>query len=146
MHLEHQVVIACSPSRAFEYMDDVSREREWQPSIVEAFKDPPGETAVGTQKRYLTDFMGRRIQNTYVTTLFDSGRRVKYETTPDSVVRAKVDLRFDPEGDGTRVTMVFEGKLTGPLRFIPRKVLEGVYHNELKTTLTLLKQRLEGEG
>ena len=145
MQFEHQVVIASPISRVFTYMDDVSREREWQPSIVEAYKDPPGETALGTRKRYMSEFMGRRMENTYVTTLFEPNQRVSYETTPDSVLRAKVELSFEPVGAGTKVTMAFRGKLTGPLRFIPQSVLEGVYHKELKSTLALLKQRLEGE-
>jgi len=146
VQFEHQVVIASPISRVFTYMDDVSREREWQPSIVEAYKDPPGETALGTRKRYISEFMGRRMENTYVTTLFEPNQRVSYETTPDSVLRAKVELRFEPAGAGTKVTMAFRGKLTGPLRFIPQSVLEGVYHKELKSTLALLKQRLEDEG
>jgi carbon monoxide dehydrogenase subunit G len=143
---EHQVVIARPVSRVFAYMDDVSREGEWQPSIIEAHKDPPGKTAIGTRKYYISEFMGRRIENTYVTTLFEPNERVSYETTPDSVLRAKVDLRFEPAGAGTRVTMAFRGKLTGPLRFIPQGILEGVYHKEMKSSLALLKQRLEGEG
>ena len=146
MRFEHQVVIASPVSRVFSYMDDVSREREWQPSVVEAHKDPPGETTVGTRKRYESEFMGRRIRNTYVTTHFEPDVRVSYESTPDSVLRAKVELRFEPTDTGTKVTMAFNGKLTGPLRFIPQRVLEGVYHKEMKTSLSLLKQRLEAEG
>jgi len=143
---EHKVVIARPVSMVFSYMDDVSREGEWQPSIIEAHKDPPGETAVGTRKRYISEFMGRRIENTYVTTLFEPNERVSYETTPDSVLRAKVELRFEPEGAGTKVTMAFRGKLIGPLRFIPQGILEGVYHKEMGSSLALLKERLEGDG
>jgi carbon monoxide dehydrogenase subunit G len=141
---EHQVVIASPVSRVFAYMDDVSREREWQPAIIEAHKDPPGETAVGTRKRYVSQFMGRRIENSYVTTLFERDERIFYETTPGSVLQAKVELHFEPEGAGTRVTMAFRGELTGPLRFIPQGILEGAYRKEMKSTLDLLKQRLEG--
>lgn len=146
MQYEHQVVIARPVSVVFSYMDDVNREGEWQPSIIEAQKDPPGETAVGTRKRYISEFMGRRIENTYVTTLFEPSERVSYETTPDSVLRARVDLRFESVGAGTKVTMAFRGKLTGPLRFIPQGVLEGVYQKEMRSSLALLKERLEGEG
>lgn len=143
MRIEHQVIIESPVARVFAYMDNVSREREWQPSILEAFKDPPGETTVGTRKRYVSEFMGRRIENTYVTTCFEPNERVSYETTPDSVLRAKVDLRFETAGAGTKVTMAFDGKPTGPLRFIPQGVLEGVYQKEFKSTLALLKQQLE---
>jgi carbon monoxide dehydrogenase subunit G len=141
---EHQVEISSPVSRVFAYMDDVDREREWQPALIEAEKTPPGETAVGTRKRYVSEFMGRRIENTYVTTHFEPDRRVAYETTSDSAARAKMEVRFEPVEAGTRVTVAFEGTLTGPLRLIPRPLLESVYRKELKAALALLKQRLEG--
>ena len=144
MKQEHQVEISSPVSRVFAYMDDVSREREWQPALIEAEKIPPGATVVGTRKRYVSEFMGRRIENTYVTTHFEPDRRVAYETTSDSAVRAKMEVRFDEAGTGTRVTVAFDGTLTGPLRLIPRPLLESVYRKELKTALDLLKQRLEG--
>jgi carbon monoxide dehydrogenase subunit G len=146
LRYEHSVVIDRPLPLVFEYMDDVDRESEWQPSIQEAFKDPPGPTTVGTRKRYLSEFMGRRIENTYVTREFEPNRRVVYETTPDSILRARAELRFETVGDATQVTMAFEGKVTGPLRFVPKRLLEKVYREELEATLALLKARLEGDG
>ena len=143
MRHEQEIVIERPLADVFEYMDDVSRESEWQPSIKEAFKEPPGPTAVGTRKIYISEFMGRRIQNTYVTREFGQNRRVVYETTPDSVLQARAELSFEPAGASTRVTMAFEGKVTGPLRLVPRRLLEKVYREELEATLTLLKTRLE---
>jgi carbon monoxide dehydrogenase subunit G len=141
---QHAVVIASPVSRVFAYMDDVTREREWQPGIVEASQEPPGPTAVGTRKRYVSEFMGKRIENTYVTTVYEPDVRVSYETTPDSVLKAKVQLNFDSVGPGTKVTMAVNGKATGPLRFIPNGVLEGVFRKELGSSLQMLKERLEG--
>ncbi|MFC1660999.1 SRPBCC family protein [Gemmatimonadota bacterium] len=146
MKYEQQVRIERSVPHVFDYMDDVKRESEWQPSIQEADKDPPGPTAVGTRKRYVSEFMGRRIENTYVTTVFVPNKRVVYETTPDSVLQARAELRFEPAGAGTRVTMGFEGKVTGPLRLVPRRLLERVYREEMESTLALLKTCLESSG
>jgi len=143
---EHQVVIATPVSLVFAYMDDVNREPEWQPGIIEAHKDPPGRTAIGTRKRYVSEFMGRRIENTYVTIHFEPNRRVAYETTSDSALHAKVELRFEQVGSGTKVTMAVNGKPTGPLRFVPESVLEGVFRKELESSLSLLKKQLEKDG
>lgn len=143
MQYERQVLIASPVSRVFSYMDDVAREREWQPGIVEAHKDPPGATALGTRKRYVSEFMGKRIENTYVTTRFDPNERVSYETTAGSVLQAKVQLHFEVVGEGTRVTMGVVGKATGVLRFVPKSVLEGVFQKELESSLGLLKKMLE---
>ena len=49
-------------------MDDISREQEWQPSLRSAEQDPPGPSREGTKKRYVSEFMGRELRNTYVVT------------------------------------------------------------------------------
>jgi len=144
MEYRHQVVIACPVSRVFAFMDDVTREREWQPGILEAEKIPPGETHVGTRKRYVSRFMGRRLENTYVTTLFEVDRRVSYETTSASALHAQVHLTFEPAGEGTRVIMAVRGKPSGPLRFVPTGILEAVFRKELGTSLDALRKILEG--
>ena len=88
--------------------------------------------------------MGRRIENTYITKLFEPNKRVAYESTPDSVIRAKVLLRFESMDARTKVTMAVQGKPTGVLRFIPQGILEGAFRKELEGSLELLKERLEG--
>ena len=143
---KHQVLIQRSLEDVFLYMDDVTREREWQPNIIEAHKEPPGPTVVGTRKRYMSRFMGKRIENTYVTRVFEQNRRVVYETTSDSVLQARVELLWDTVGTGTQVTMSLEGKVGGVLRFVPGRVLDATYRKELESTLVLLKERLESEG
>jgi hypothetical protein len=142
---QHQVVIRRSLTDVFDYMDDVSKEHEWQPNIVEASKDPPGETQVGTRKRYTSLFMGKRIENVYETKIFDANRRAVYETLPGSVLQARAELTFQEEAGGTRVTMGFQGKVGGVLRFVPRGILEATYKKELASTLQLLKEKLESE-
>ena len=124
-------------------MDDVAREGEWEPNILEAYKEPPGQTGVGTLKRYVSRFLGKRIENTYVTKVFEPNRRVVYETTSDSVLQARVELLWATVGTRTQVTMSLEGKVGGVLRFVPGRVLDATYRKELESTLALLKERLE---
>lgn len=144
MEYQHQVVIDSPVASVFAYMDDVYREKEWQPGIKEAHQDPPGETAVGTRKSYVSEFLGRRVENTYLTKVFDRDRRVVYESTPDSVLRARVELVFESVGTGTRVTMSVQAKPTGVLRFIPQSLLEGTAQKQLESSMVLLKKQLEG--
>ena len=143
MKYRHRVVIESPISRVFAFMDNVEREPEWQPGIQEASKEPPGPTAVGTRKRYVSEFMGNRIVNTYVTKAYEMDRHVTYETTKDSVLRARVDLSFRTVDGGTEVTMAVTGKATGVLRFVPKTLLEGVFRKELESSLSLLKTKLE---
>ncbi len=143
MKYKQDVFIERSVADVFDYMDDISSEREWQPNIRKALKDPAGPTSVGTKKTYVSEVMGRTVRNTYLTTVFEPNTRVRYETTKDSTVQGNADFHWEQVGGGTKVTMTFEGKPTGILRLIPERVLGKFYQQELESTLKRLKQSLE---
>lgn len=140
---EQSIVIARPVADVFAYMDDIGREREWQPQLVEAEQTPRGPTAVGTRKRYVSEFMGKRLENTYVVTLCEPGRRIVAETTEDSVLEARSDLRWESVDSGTRVTMALEGTPSGALRFVPARMLEKTFEREVESALARLRERLE---
>jgi len=83
------IVIARPPDEVFAYMDDVSREVEWQPHLRSAAQDPPGPTRLGTRKRYVSRFVGRGVRNTYVVAELEPGRRIVYETEKGSAIEAR---------------------------------------------------------
>ncbi len=144
MEYSREIRIRCPADRVFAFMDDVDREPEWQPNLLEASKAPPGPTAVGTRKSYVSSFLGKRIRNTYVTRVFDPNRRIVYETTGDSVLKGTIEIRFEERGVETLVSMAFRGSVTGPLRFVPSGMLEKASMSELEATLRRLKAKLEG--
>ncbi|MDH3224479.1 MAG: SRPBCC family protein [Gemmatimonadota bacterium] len=130
----------------FAYMDDVGREHEWQPHLIEADQTPPGPTRLGTRKRYVSQFLKKRLENTYEVVMIEPGERVVYQTTADSDLQAAVEITWEPAGKGTRVTMRIDGSIAGPLRMIPQKILERARQSELEASLGRLKQVLESEG
>ena len=138
------VLIRRPIAEVFEYMNDVDREREWQPQLLEAEQIPPGETRVGTRRRYVSEFLGKRIANTYVVRTYEPLARVVLETTPESAVRATTDIAWEAMAEGTRVTMAMEGKPTGVLRFVPKALMEATFEREARDTLQRLKDALEG--
>lgn len=140
---EVSIVIQRPLEEVFAYMDDVSHEPEWQPQLVEVEQIPPGPTRAGTKRRYVTEFLGKRLQNTYVVLGYAPNRRVVLQTTPDSVLEASSEIRWDEVEGGTRVTMILDGKASGPLRFVPDALLEASFDKELKSALARLKERLE---
>jgi len=141
---EKSVIIRQPVETVFAYMDDISRESEWQPQLVEAEQLPPGPTAVGSRKRYVSEFLGKRLENTYVVLTYEPNARLVCETTPDSVLSATSDVRWEPVEGGTRVTMAVDGSASGPLRFIPTRMIEAKFAAEVDATLSRLKERLEG--
>jgi carbon monoxide dehydrogenase subunit G len=142
---QESIIVERSPEAVFAYMDDVARESEWQPNIRQAELIPAGTPAVGAKKRYVSEFLGRRLENTYVVREYEPGRRVVYESTPDSAIKAKAKIDLEPVEGGTRVTMAFEGEVGGLLRLVPKSVLERVSRSELQASLRRLKQRLEAQ-
>ena len=109
-------------------------------------QEPEGPTLVGTRKRYVSDFLGRRVENTYVAVEVDPGRRVRYESTRDSSVDASMEVTWAPAPEGTRVSLRVEGRPKGVLRFIPKAVLQEAWQSQLRTTLDRLKECLEGDA
>ena len=143
MQDEVEIFVECPVARVFAYMDDVSREHEWQPNIVEARQEPPGATRLGTRKSYVSEFMGRRVENTYVVQAFEPNERVVYQTTPESSLQAAVEISWEPVPSGTRVIMRVQGEATGPLKLIPKRLLERGQKKGLESSLELLKNILE---
>lgn len=137
------VTIRRPRSEVAAYMDDIDREKEWQPSLLEADQTPAGPTAVGTEKRYVSEFLGKRVENTYVATEVDPGRRVAYRTTRQSTLQATSEVEWADVEGGTRVTLSVDGKPTGVLRFVPRGMLEEASKRQLRDTLGRLKECLE---
>ena len=126
-------------------MDDVSREHEWQPNLQGAEQEPPGAAAVGTRRHYVSEFLGRSVKNSYEVKAYEPNRRVVLESMAGSTVTAANEILWTSEGTGARVTMSVEGTPTGMLRFVPGAVLEAAFREQMKESLTLLKQRLESD-
>lgn len=142
---EESIEIRRPLPEVYAYMDDIDREREWQTHLVEAEQTPIGPTRVGTRRRYVSEFMGKRLENTYVVLELDEGRHLVCETTPDSAVSARSEIHWVETQGVTRVTMSIDGKAGGLLRFVPPKLIEAAFRSELESALARLKERLEGE-
>ena len=137
------IVINRPVDDVFEYMNDVRREPEWQPQFIEAEQSPAGPTAVGSTRRYVSEFMGKRLVNTYVVKIYEPNARLVVETTKDSVLDASSEILWEEVPEGTRVTMALDGRPKGALRFVPASILESTFEKEVVTTLKRLRERLE---
>jgi uncharacterized membrane protein len=137
------VVVRREPEDVYSYMDDVSREREWQPGLVSARQDPPPPTRVGTTKRYVSDFMGRRLENTYRILELEPGRRVVQETLPGSSAKVRSEVIWEAIPEGTRVTLTVDATPSGLMRLLPAAVLEAATRKEMHDSLQRLKSILE---
>lgn len=143
---EESVTIDRPIGDVFRYMQDIDREHEWQPNLREAEQIPPGEPGVGTRRRYVSEFMGRRFENVYVNEVYEPERRVVYQTAPESDTQASGEIIWESVAGGTKVTMRFSARIAGVLRFVPDALVTSVGKRELADTLARLKERLETSG
>ncbi len=146
--LEYQcsTTIARPVEEVFEYMQDISREYEWQPNLREAEQTPAGEPGVGTRRRYVSEFMGKRFENVYVNTVYEPNRKVAYRSAPESDTQAEGEITWEAVANSTRVTMRLKAEVSGLLRFVPRALITSVGKKELEESLARVKARLESSA
>lgn len=137
------IVINRPISEVFAYMDDIEREREWQPKLQEVEQIPPGPSSIGTKKRYTSVFMKKRVENTYEVTEMGPGWRIVYRTMPGSSLEATNEVTCESVDSGTRVTIVVTAEPAGAFRLVPKRVLEKASREELEESLERLKACLE---
>ena len=140
---EYEILIQRPVEAVFAFMQDIEREREWQPTLREASQTPAGVPGVGTRRRYVSEFMGMRFENVYVNTVYEPNRRVAYESTPESDTQASGEVTWEPVDGGTRVAMRVQAKVGGALRFVPKALILKVGRKELADALGRAKKLLE---
>jgi len=101
LEYQYTTVINRPLEDVFDYMQDISREHEWQPNLREAEQIPEGEPGVGTMRRYVSEFMGRRFENVYVNTIYEPYHKVAYTTTPESDTRSGTAITFPAVSNAT---------------------------------------------
>lgn len=141
--LREHILIQCDPTDVFDFINDIDQEPRWQPGIKEAEQDPPGPQKVGTRKRYVTTFMGKKFRNEYVNTRFERPYAVDYESVPGSDLQARGSVTVEPVAGGTLVTMVLDVETPRALKVVPKKMVDQRSHKELVQSLERLKALLE---
>jgi hypothetical protein len=81
------IIIERPVEEVFDLMQDINREHEWQPNLREAEQIPEGEPGVGTRRRYVSEFMGRRFENVRRRPSQTPRRRVKSSGNRSRVAR-----------------------------------------------------------
>ena len=146
LEYQYTMMINRPLEEVFDYMQDISREHEWQPNLREARQIPEGEPGVGTVRRYVSEFMGRRFENAYVNTIYEPYHKVAYTTTPESDTQATGEVVWEAIDGGTRVTMRVEAEVGGVLRLVPKGMIASVGKKELADSLARVKALLEGNA
>jgi len=103
-------------SEVFAYVADFASSAEWDPGVVAASRVDSGPLKVGSAFTLMVKFGGRQVPMLYTIKLLEPDSRVVIEGVGDSLT-AVDEIRFTPDGDGTRIDYTADLEFKGLLRF-----------------------------
>ncbi len=108
----------CTPDAAYALVADVTRTPEFSPEILECtWLDGATEARVGARFKARNKVPNRPAwHNKPVVTVVDPGREFAFARTERFAGTVEWRYRFEPEGDGTRVTESYE--VTKPIGIV----------------------------
>ncbi len=104
-----EIDINASPQRTFEVFTDVSRTGEIVNGIEKMEVLTDGPVGVGTRFRETRVMFGKQATEEMEITAFEPGELYVHEAKSHGCHYIST-YRFEPAGDGTKVTLTFEGR------------------------------------
>jgi carbon monoxide dehydrogenase subunit G len=136
----HQVSIARTPEQVFAFVADGLNGPTWRPGILDiAHVSGTGQGTVYRQG--VKGPGGRRIAADYRITAYEPPRRLAFEAIAGPV-RPTGEYRFEPEGEGTRLTFSLHADLGLIQRLLLGRAVQATMEAEVRAT-ERLKQHLE---
>ena len=143
MKAERSTTIARPPGVVFSFVSDPRNLPKWQPAVSEVTLHGD-EVSVGSRFEELRQFVGKRFRSTVEVTELEPDRVFAVHVT-NGPVPITVRHVFEPDGDGTRLTLAAEAQLTG-LKRLGGSVMVKAAERDAEHNLARLKQLLEEQG
>jgi carbon monoxide dehydrogenase subunit G len=115
--LRKELFVRRQLEEAFAFVGDFANSERWDPGVASARALTEGGVRAGSRYELIVVFNGRRLPMTYEVTAYDPPNRVELRGS-GSTVNARDDIRFESEGDGTRIRYLADLRLKGPLRLL----------------------------
>ncbi len=144
MKVEREIEIAAEPEAVYRLVMDPDRLGEWV-SIHEGLERSPGrQLAVGTEMTQRLKVAGRRFTVRWKVTEDICPERVVWEGRGPAGTTARVEYRFEPDGDGTRFHYLNEYELPGGAAGrLAGRAVSGAAGREVRRSIERLKGLLE---
>ncbi len=141
--VDESVVIDRPRQEVYEFLADPENVPVYNGNIVEYELLSGGPYEVGRRCRAVVRVAGRRLDSTDELIEAEDGRRIKIQSD-DAKIPYTLEVRFDDEGDATRVTWHQEMEsLKGVFKFADSIVLK-MYSRDVRSNLDKAKTLLEG--
>ena len=77
-HFRRTVVVALDAPAAFAFVSDFRNARHWDPRVISARKDSPGDIALGSRFTLVSKLLGRRVELAYEIVGFEPPTRLVF--------------------------------------------------------------------
>jgi uncharacterized protein YndB with AHSA1/START domain len=142
IRVEASVVINRPPDEVFAFATDPAHVPEWQSSALEAGVDGPLQA--GVTGREVRKFLGRKMESTIRIEEYEPPRRFALQVT-SGPVPFHVQQTVEPDGEGSRISVVIEGEPGGFFK-LAEPLVERAVRRELEGNFATLKDILESHG
>lgn len=143
--IEASVVINRPLKEVADYMRDVKNWPEWQADMLEAEVTKETPEVVGSTRRGVNHFLGRRMEWTAESTAYEQYKTATWRIITGPQTLDQTTTYEEVEG-GTKVTIVAEVEPAPGLFRLAGPVVVRIYGGQVQRNLDLLKEILEAEG
>ena len=144
MKLEHTVKIAAPAEQVYDVVMDPGRLEEWVTIHHHLEGSPPTPLEQGSRLTQCLKLAGKKFKVHWTVIENDPCEHVVWEGRGPVASRARVEYRFDPNGDSTTFSYLNEYDLPGgPLGRFAGKAVARVTQKELEGSLQRLKSLVE---
>lgn len=138
------ITINRPPEEVFAYVTDPHKTGEWDPKVVEARVEPPGELAVGSKIVQRVRTRLGTFEGSFEITGYEPGQEAAYRSD-SSYFSGDVIFRVEPAGQGANLVIREKGGSKGLLRLLePFLARSGARDRE--RMMAVMKERLEAEA
>jgi uncharacterized protein YndB with AHSA1/START domain len=126
----------------FAYLADSTNAPEWLPAARKREKITEGPIGVGTTFAGTDRFPGRDVDWTLEIIEFEPDRYVRFEMSEP--FNGRYDIRCEPDGDGTLVSVAVTGSMSGVWRLfdiLPNAVVRRGFERDYRRLKVLLESR-----
>lgn len=139
--IEKAIYIDCPQQEVFDFASDPANIHKWQSNFISAEWTLEEKHGVGSTQHSVSHFLGRDIESTSQITVWDPPNQYGFKVI-SGPVPVEGDMKFEPEGTGTKMTMGGQVEAGGFF-----KLAEGMIKKQLGsqfvTNLEALKLLLE---
>ena len=142
--IEKSLVINRPQQEVFDYTANPANAHKWQSQVLSLEWSSNGQHGVGSTQRATARFLGRDIETNSEITIWDPPNQHGFKSV-GGPIPIEGGMKFEPEGNGTKVTMGGQLDVSGFF-----KLAEGLVKRQLEsqfvTNLEALKLLLESDS